>query len=254
MSTYLNKEAQVQRKFNKLKKDNPNKSEEELLSLAKEEIEAKYKVKEVEIDAKFLNVAEKKYAQSLLKKYLEDYTIETVSDRNTLSQLIYLEVLQSRLQDALNEFYQLSKAVPKEPLDSIHKNTDKIISLKNTLGITRTKQEETVKDAYSYVQMLFRKRKRWLQENQASRYLTCPHCSKAVLLKIKTDAWEAQKHPFFRDRILGNEHLIELYKQNKLSREDLAKVFQTSADYVDWLVERCWKLPSVANDEKQKQA
>jgi DNA-directed RNA polymerase subunit RPC12/RpoP len=97
--------------------------------------------------------------------------------------------------------------------------------------------------------MIKPKFRRWLDENQASRYIVCPHCSKSILLKIRTEAWEAQKHPFFRDRILGNAHLIELYKQNKLTKEDLAKIFETSPDYVVWLVEKAWRLQSVVEQE-----
>lgn len=232
---------------------NSSKSYDQALLDAKESVHIQEVAKEMDIESMFIYAEEKRYAKKLIFKYLEDYTIETVSDKNTLAQLIFLEVTQQRLQKVINETYSDTKSVPRDALDSIHKNTDKIISLKNTLGITRTKQDSQVKDAFSYLQMLKRKRKRWLSENQASRYLTCPHCSKSILLKIKTDVWDAQKHPFFRDRILGNEHLLTLYKEQKLSREDLAKVFDTSLDYIDWLVDRGWGLSSIVESKDKKQ-
>jgi len=39
------------------------------------------------------------------------------------------------------------------------------------------------------------------------------------MLKIRTEAWEAQKHPFFKDRILANKHLVKLYKDKKITKK-----------------------------------
>ena len=56
------------------------------------------------------------------------------------------------------------------------------------------------------------------------------------MLKLKPAIYDIQNHPFFRDRIVGNTHLIRLYNQRKLTKEDLAKIFETSEDYVEWLL------------------
>ena len=62
-----------------------------------------------------------------------------------------------------------------------------------------------------------------------------------TLLKIRTDQYDAEKHPFFEDRILCNEHLMKLYAEKTITAEDVAKVLESSVDYVNpWLVER-WK-------------
>jgi len=78
----------------------------------------------------------------------------------------------------------------------------------------------------------------WGEQNQGSRTCICPHCGKMVLLKIRTDKYDVSKHPFFRDRILGNVHMIKLYKENKISKEDCAKILGVSNDYIDWLIEK----------------
>jgi hypothetical protein len=62
-----------------------------------------------------------------------------------------------------------------------------------------------------------------------------------VMLKMRTEAWEAQKHPYFKDRLLGNEQLIRLYKLGKLTKEDVASVLGTSPDYTDWLINK-WRV------------
>ena len=68
--------------------------------------------------------------------------------------------------------------------------------------------------------------------------MICPHCGKMVLLVINMDKWETVKHPFFVDRILTNKHLIKLYKENKISKEDIAKVLGTSEDYITRIIEK----------------
>jgi len=59
-----------------------------------------------------------------------------------------------------------------------------------------------------------------------------------TLLKIRTDAWEAQKHPFFKDRVLANKHLMKMYKDKKISQKDVALVLDCSDDYIDWMIKR----------------
>jgi hypothetical protein len=87
---------------------------------------------------------------------------------------------------------------------------------------------------------MMKKYKIWRSENQGSRTLVCPHCGKMTLLKIRMEAWEAQKHAFFKDRILANPHLMEMYKNGKISKHDVAKVLHTSLDYIDWLIKKVY--------------
>ena len=181
---------------------------------------------------------EKKSAKDLLRKYLSDYAIETISDKNTLKQLIYLEILNNRLQHILNALHKDSKGVPLQLVDGIHKNIEAIGSLKNKLGLIKTKDPKHSETGFQALEILKKKFAKWREENQGSRTLNCPHCSKMVMLKIRTEAWEAQKHPFFKDRLLTNKHLLSLYKKNKITKEDVANILETSVDYVDWILSK----------------
>lgn len=213
--------------------------------------ELKKKIKEdddLDISDQFEDFDEKKMAKALILKYLKDYTIETISDKNTLKNLIYLEVINTRLQKTLNDSHTAKKAIDSKLIRTVHENIEQITELKEKLGITREKQDLNASSGYGYLQTLKQKYKVWLEENQASRYMVCAHCGKSILLKVNMQHWEAQKHPFFKDRILGNDHLIALYKDNKLTKLDLAKIFETSEDYVEWLVQR-WNITT--NDEEE---
>ena len=200
------------------------------------------KDEDIDISSMFTDKNERKLAKELLNKYLKDYVIETISDKNTLIQLVYLEILHTyRLQTLINSTYKDTLAIPLQLVDTLHKNINQITMLKEKLGLSKGKKEEAQSEPFKALQLLKKKFKQWRENNQGSRTIICPHCAKLILLKIRTDAWEAIGHPFFKDRILGNEHLIRLYKEGTIKKEDVAKVLCVSDDYIDWLCKR-WKV------------
>jgi len=213
------------------------KSEEYLLDKAKELLEKEKS--DVDIVSMFTDRKEIRKARGLLAKYIEDYTIETISDKNTLKEVIYLEIVQQRLQEKLNEYYKSdSKAVPIAIIEIIHKNSEAILKLKISLGLSREKQSK--KTGFDVIENLKLRFKQWCKDNQASRTIICPYekCGQMIMLRMNTDAWEAQKHPFFKDRLLANPHLIKLYVDGVVTKEDVAEILECSPDYVDWLVDK----------------
>lgn len=192
---------------------------------------------EIDIASKFTDKNDRKQAKSLLSRYLHDFIIESVSDINTLKEIIYLEIVQFHLHDKLSDMYSSdTKIMNFSTLDIIHKNSDAILKLKATLGL---KKEQERLDDYSSLELLKKRFKRWGEENQGSRYLKCPHCIKPILLKIRTEAWEALKHPFFQDNFLCNKHLLaHLGKTVEIDANFIAKVFNTSPNYITWMLAR----------------
>ncbi len=205
---------------------------------------------QLDITDKFKGEAEKTLAQSLLTRYLADFVIESVSDINALKEIIYLEIVQFRLQDKLNDMYtDDTKMVNWDTLEVIHKNSDCILKLKATLGL---KSDLEKLDDYSALENLKRRHKQWRAENQGSRYLKCPHCCKPILLKIKTEAWDAGKHPFFQDNFLCNQTLLENLDQTVLiDRDFIAKVFDTSPNYINWILNHMKNSPLLVNQDQQ---
>lgn len=209
------------------------KTDEEIKSLLVD----KEKENELDVDALFSTVEEKKKSKELLGKYLSLYNFESVSDLELLKQLVYLEIFHSEhLQKYAQEFNKTNGGVPLNILDSIHKNLNQIMLLKKQLGLTREEKKEEENDGYKALQMLMKKAKVWREQNQASRQMSCPHCGKMVLLTIRTEEWEARKHPFFVDRILNNEYVMKMFKEGRITKEDVAGILGVSADYVDWLL------------------
>ncbi len=193
---------------------------------------------DLDVSSLFTDKKEKKLAKDLLRKYLQDYSIETISDKNAVKDIVYLDIINMRLQEKMNKSKDDDKSIPVNLIETIHKNLDQIIKLKATLGIT--KREQSVDD-YTALQKLKVKFKKWREENQGSRTLICPHegCGKIILLKIRTKFWEAQGHPFFKDRVLYNKHLFSnLGKTVKIDRVFISKVLESAPDYIDWVVEK----------------
>ena len=191
-----------------------------------------------ELITKFKDYKEKKFAKVLLYRYLDDFSNVTISDKNILKDLIYYEVVQLRLQKKLNDLTDRDNAVPTNLLDTLHANSEMILSLKSSLNLFSKKEQ---KNSYDVLENLKKKFKIWRKENQASRYSQCPHCGKAILWKIRPEHWELQKHPFFKDRIIYNKHLALLYEQKKITREDFAKILEVSPYYIDWVLSKVKK-------------
>lgn len=227
-----------------------NKSEAELYEIAKKKAE----LEDPDLQIDFVdNTEEKKLAKQLLTKYIEDYSIETISDKTSLKQIIYQEIIQHRMQQQLNDVHKQGRPVPGNAVETLQKNLDSILKAKTSLGLTKKDKDKEEDSAAKAFQLLKQKAKKWREENQGSRTLVCPHCSKMVLLKIRTDAWEALRHPFFKDRILTNDHLIKLYLKNKITKIDLATIFGTSEDYIDWILKRIYNNKNMETSQNDKE-
>jgi len=208
---------------------------DELMKIAQEK--QKEWDENLDIEVMFLDSKEKKLGKELLRKYLKDYTVETISDKNMLKQLIFLEIVGVRLQRMLNDLKKASgkDRVDGNILDSYHKNIKEITTLKDKMGLLN---KDGQSDSFKTLQLLKRKFQMWRSENNGSRTIACPYCGQMVLLKIRTDAWEAQNHPFFKDRVLANKHLLKMYLDKKISRKDVALVLDCSSDYIDWMIKK----------------
>ena len=210
-------------------------------SVLRTEVKKRLALKDLEVHKLFTDDNEKKLAKDLAKTYLTEFTPKSISDNNNLKSVIYLEVLQYRLQSVMNDLTaQGSSAIPLNLVDSIHKNLKEISLNKERLGLIGKEKEQQESDGFKILQNVKEKFKVWMENNQGTRSLVCPDCGKMVMLKIRMDKWIPQKHPFFKDRFLANKHLMQLYLQKKLTKEDISLVLESSPDYIDWLIETLW--------------
>ena len=222
--------------MNRLRAINPEKSETELRDMAIDKCKFEDTIKDLDINASFVTKSETDYAKKLAEQYLQDFVIENVSDKQLLKQLLFLEVTNYNIQQEIQRHQKEFKTTPNNQLETFNENANQIIKLKTALGITRQKQQETEDEAYVYLAKLKKKYSKWLEDNQISRTFTCPHCTKDTLMLLRMDLWDKLKHPFIKDKILTNFHLMKLFVEKKITEEDVAKILNTSPDYTIWLI------------------
>ena len=232
-------EEQILKKFEELKASKfsgyQGKTDSDLLMLSRELCEAD----DPDLQPDFLSAAkEKKRAKELIRRYVKEYLIETYADKMMVRHLVYLEVVQGRLQDQLNEMHKSESVVPIQMLDILQKNLKAITEARVVLGLTRDRQKQDINEAGKALDLLKIKFRKWREQNQASRTIKCPCCGEMILLKIRTEQWEAQKHPYFQDRVLGSPVLVKLVQEHKLSELDLSELLGTSVEYIQWLISK----------------
>ena len=202
-----------------------------------------------------LSATERRWGENRFNDYREKYHMENLSDLQILEELVFRECLQEKYKKKIGKLTKKTRKkkgekdklktnteiVPKYLISALNENLDKILLIKEKLGLFADKTGE---DPFKYIKNLKDKFKKWREENQGSRETICPHCSKMVMLKIRTEAWEAQKHPFFKDKILANKSLWKLYKDGKIMKKDVAEILGCSDDYIDWLEEKIYSKDS----------
>lgn len=212
------------------------KTDEELRLIAQQNIV----IKSIDVINRFSDRHEKTYVAELIRKYLSEYDIETVSERNTLGEIVYLEATNRRLQKQVEDARDLDgSTISLHLIEAIQDNSGHIAKLKETLGLNKSKKGE--ESQFDVLELLKKRGTKWRENNQASRNRVCPHCGKMILWRIRPEAWEQQKHPYFKDKILGNVTLVKLFQEGKITKKEVSDILETSEDYVDWLIKK-WSL------------
>jgi len=207
-----------------------------------------------------LSTNEKRWGGKRFSEYRKAYPqIRKLSDLQLLEEVVFLEALQERYKKKIQELGKISnedvdkdEVVPKHIQMEMRDNLKEITDLKTMLGMF---QEKDKFDAFKDLDELFKKFAVWRNENQGSRKVTCPFCSKPFFLMIRTDKYDAKKFPFFKDKILCHPILHKLWKDERITSEEYAKVLGVSKDFPEWLDEHWWqKDPSVkASDSIQEE-
>ena len=220
----------IEKKLRNLKQ-NKDKTEEEISFLAQEELNRKKIIGSLTF---CITNEERKFATNLLTKYLEESSIESNADRDTLRQLIDFEILVERIKSYLNiEYGKANPAIPTHMLDELRKNNELILKLKESLRLIN--QEKTQSSWVETWEMLKKKALKYYETHAGCNTTKCPECQNVFRLMMDTTDLKIGKETFFRGTILYNEPLYGLYHQKKLAKEEMAEVFGVSPDFIDFL-------------------
>ena len=205
-------------------------------------------LKELIDSGNFLDDAEKKLAKKIFEAYLDKLDFENFSDLSTLSTLVYSEVLSKRVEKSINKCTTKDgdSFISDKLLKSHSDLTNQILHLKEKLGINKEVRE----DEFTALQLLKRRFHQWLQENKDSCTIavpfTCQSCGhddvKMVFLRKIVKNWEAIDHTCFQGRFYFNKTAMDMVEAGTLKKEDYAKIFNVSIDYVNWSIANRGKI------------
>ena len=126
-------------------------------------------------------------------------------------------------------------------IDVMHKNLEEVMTLKRSLSITRDSIQNDSSAVDKKIHLMREQFDLWRENNQASFEAKCPYCGQMFLMAIRTEHYDAQRHPYFKDNVLFSKHLLRLYLSEKITKHDVALILESSEDYVEWLIEKHWK-------------
>jgi hypothetical protein len=121
---------------------------------------------------------------------------------------------------------------------SLSDATNQVLALKLKLHI----DNEDKKDDLTVLQQLKRRFHAWIQENKNEFTCVCAKCGNILLLRRRVANFDVMVHPHFSGRFWANEYALNMVKEGRLSKEDYAKIFATSTDYCQWLLDNWGKV------------
>ncbi|MFH0805954.1 MAG: hypothetical protein V1901_03715 [Patescibacteria group bacterium] len=218
-----------------------NSTQEELEKVARKTIAEKEVEKEL---ISLVGEEELPLAKEIFNKYINEYQLETSSDKSTLLDLVYYEILNLRIKKYLTENYKTedgSVVIHTKTIESLNAQTDQINKLKSLLGMTKKQVEVEHSDVVKIMENLKSRYHTWINspENRANYTLKTPCCGKMLLIRRRLDKEkdEVLIHPWFvRGGVLFNKHLWKMHHEGKISDDDIMKVLNLqSMDYIEWV-------------------
>jgi hypothetical protein len=223
----------LEKKINKLRnlKQNKDKTDEQLELLAKEDLEKKDVISSLTFckDDK-----EREFAIDLLERYTKENSIESEADKDTLRQLIDMEILAERFKYLLKiEYEKANPAIPLNMVEELRETEKQVLELKNTLGLTnKDKNNQTWLQDWKNLE---KKCLNYYREHAAETYTRCPRCQHMYRLLMRVDNKEKVSATFFKKTKLYNHKLFSLYHEKRLTDVEVAEILGVSVQYINYM-------------------
>jgi ribosomal protein S15P/S13E len=188
-----------------------------------------------------LNELEKQKALQLYDQYVTEHSFESLAEKSTLINLVYLEILNDRVKLFIEkEGNEKSGAIPLRMTEQLVANTNQIMELKEKLGMMKDTDSE---NALQLMNELKEKALAYYNEHAGETYVKCPECQSIYRLLMKIDGFEPAKATFFRGTTLYNQKLMELYHYKKVTLEEVAEILGVNHKYITFIYENIYLKP-----------
>ena len=201
------------------------------------------KIQEEELLTAFigLNDTEKIKAIQLYNQYVTEHSFESLAEKSTLINLVYLEILNDRVKLFIEQEGKEKKgAIPLKMTEQLVANTTQIMELKERLGMMKDADTE---NALELMNELKEKALTYYNEHAGETYVKCPECQNLFRLLMKIDGLEPAKATFFRGTTLYNQKLMELYHYKKVTLEEVAEIMGVHSKYITFIYENIYLKP-----------
>jgi len=181
---------------------------------------------------------EKKFAKELLEKYLDESSLESAAEKDTLKHLIDLEILAERFKQRLKVDYDKENpTIPLSMVGELREVEKQILDLKEKLGLMN-KEEKNTLDQWN---ILRKKAITYYKQNSGCNIAKCPYCKKLFMIMKDMRGHTTEKLTLFKRTILYNKEMYRWYDEKKITREELAEAFGVHPMYIDLIYENIYK-------------
>lgn len=100
--------------------------------------------RQINIESRFSTAQDKELASKLFNDYIENYEFDGFSDLNTLSDLIFEEVLKQNIQKQITKITDddSNNYISDKTIKSLHDVESRVLELKLKLGVIKTDDEK----------------------------------------------------------------------------------------------------------------
>lgn len=229
-------EDKIIKEINKMKNlsQNKDKSEEELREQATKRLERK----EIVDGLTFCLKEEKSFATELLNKYLDEKTLESSAEKDTLRHLIDLEILLERIKSKLNlEYEKPDSSIPVQLIQQTTELTNQIMEIKDKLGLSSKVEQQTVLEEWNKLKA---KALAYYRDSAGCNVVRCPECKKLFMILKDMRSCVTANLPWFRKTVLYNKPLYEMYAKNRVTLKEMSEIFGVSEDYIIYIYEKVY--------------
>jgi len=238
----LSKDRLIENRVKQIRKlkQYKGKTENELIETATQQVEQKIKSKLFRLEGDYSG-SEKKFAQLLFDKYIENSYVEHPGEVNTLNKLIFLEVLAKRIENQLNirttSEKEKNKFIPKYVMGDYLALLDKIMGIKKQLGVLGGKDNNFLEFWVKFLKKL----KIYVSTHSGEFYFKCPYCKQMALILRKIKDYDTFPFTMFRGTKLYNEKLLSLIEEGRLTVREVSEVWGLPRDdYVKGIYEKIY--------------
>jgi hypothetical protein len=208
-------------------KQNQGKSPEEIAELVDR------KIQEEELLTAFIGLSdtEKIKAIQLYNQYVTEHSFESLAEKSTLINLVYLEILNDRVKLFIEQEGNEKKgAIPLKMTEQLVANTTQIMELKEKLGMMRDAESESALDLFNEVK---EKCLRYYEEHAAEFQNKCPHCQQTFPSILPPDKLESCSSSWFKNTTLYNYDVFDAYHKKEITIDRAAKILGVHKNYIE---------------------